>query len=107
MRKFWNLKSWGATLTREFFLFEINLGKIALENQELIRKEVEIFIQSNKIQSDVIIDFKFVTKKEIKALNKKYRNINFATDVLSFPIWPDLKSIPKNSKVNLGDIVIC
>ena len=46
-------------------------------------------------------------KNEIKKLNYKYRNINKATDVLSFPIESDINII-KTCKFNLlGDIFIC
>lgn len=36
----------------------------------------------------------------------KYRGVNKATDVLSFPIYTCLKEIPKDNSFLLGDIVI-
>ncbi len=42
----------------------------------------------------------------MKALNMKYRGVNKATDVLSFPIYTCLKEIPKDNSFLLGDIVI-
>ena len=41
--------------------------------------------------------------KGIKKLNKKFRNKNKATDILSFPLQ---KKIKIKNKLNLGDIVI-
>ena len=41
--------------------------------------------------------------KGIKKLNKKFRNKNKATDILSFPLQ---KKIKVKNKLNLGDIVI-
>ena len=63
--------------------------------------------------------YKFINKKancsvlltnnrQIKLLNKKFRNKNKATDILSFPFYgkKDLKKNIKNKKIYLGDIVI-
>lgn len=47
----------------------------------------------------------FVSKEEIKKLNKKYRKKNKATDVLSFDLTTNYKLPTKNSY--LGEIVIC
>ena len=54
----------------------------------------------------------FCGKVKIKSLNNKYRQINKATDVLSFPIFenlrPDKKVSEKNlPQIELGDLVIC
>lgn len=48
----------------------------------------------------------FVNDRRMKALNMKYRGVNKATDVLSFPIYTSLKEIPKDNSFLLGDIVI-
>ena len=39
----------------------------------------------------------FVTSKEIKTLNKKYRNINKPTDILSFPLEKKAGQIVMNT----------
>ncbi len=83
------------------------IENIALNNQNIIKKEVETFLMNNKIASGIFVDVKFVSISQIKALNKKYRKIDKPTDVLSFPIWKSLKNIPKKGKINLGDIIIC
>ena len=47
--------------------------------------------------------------KEIKSLNKKFRNKNKSTDVLSFPFYDKNKLkrlIKKEKEVYLGDIII-
>lgn len=55
-----------------------------------------------KESSDYEISVCFVNNKEIKALNKEYRNIDEETDVLSFPLEEDfIVPIPL-----LGDIII-
>jgi probable rRNA maturation factor len=50
-----------------------------------------------------------VNKTKIRRLNRDYRNINKATDVLSFPIDEPVKNERKNDeeKIILGDIFIC
>ncbi len=48
-------------------------------------------------------------EKEIKKLNKKFRNKNKVTDVLSFPFYNPKEfklKIKKNKEVYLGDIII-
>ena len=47
--------------------------------------------------------------KEIKRLNKKFRNKNKSTDVLSFPFYKKKKlkeNILKKKEIYLGDVVI-
>ena len=47
--------------------------------------------------------------KEIKNLNKKFRNKNKSTDILSFPFYNKeklKKKIKKNKEIYLGDIII-
>jgi len=46
----------------------------------------------------------FVTADEIRALNKKWRNKDKATDVLAFPLG-DFNH--ETGKTELGDIIIC
>ncbi len=55
------------------------------------------------------VSVSFVEPEEIKILNGNYRNIPEATDVLSFPMYPDFKTLQETSKeqaVILGDIVL-
>lgn len=80
------------------------------------QKEIEPVIldvlKEKGLDGNFEIDLKFVDKNEVQALNKKYRQINKPTDVLSFPIHTkdvilsaarDLSEAP----VLLGDIIIC
>ncbi|MBC7540306.1 MAG: rRNA maturation RNase YbeY [Bacteriovorax sp.] len=51
-------------------------------------------------------------KRKIQSMNQKYRQIDKATDVLSFPVFenlrPDKLVTEKNlPQVELGDLVIC
>jgi probable rRNA maturation factor len=53
-------------------------------------------IKETILGSKYELSFVFVSAKKIRALNKTYRNIDRATDILSFPL-------SKNS----GEILIC
>lgn len=52
------------------------------------------------------VDIKYLKEEEIKILNKKYRDIEKSTDVLSFPMI-DFKDDKVQNHNMLGDIVIC
>ena len=53
------------------------------------------------------ISLSFVSKEEIRSLNKIYRNIDSITDVLSFPLIEDFEEIDSDDEFMLGDVVIC
>jgi len=60
---------------------------------------------------DFELNIFLTTNNTIRAYNKKYRNIDKATDILSFPYYPDLKPgeriVPKlPTDKQLGDIII-
>jgi len=72
--------------------------------KELEKAALKVF-KDKKIEGDFEIGLRIVGKAEIKKLNKVYRKIDSATDVLSFPIF---QKPPKNEKkIPLGDIIIC
>ncbi|MEK7062077.1 MAG: rRNA maturation RNase YbeY [Patescibacteria group bacterium] len=59
-------------------------------------------------QKHFIIDVSIVSRTGIKGLNKKYRQKDETTDVLSFPVFENLSETSKiNAPVLLGEIVIC
>jgi probable rRNA maturation factor len=85
-------------------------AKLKAKNyQKLMLEIASATLKELKIKQSFDISVVMTNNLKIKALNKKYRNINKATDVLSFPIYSkvELKKL-KASKdlLNLGDIVI-
>ena len=79
-----------------------------------IKKIFDLALKECKIKEDVAVNVFFVSEKEIRRLNKKHRDIDKITDVLSFPM---LEIKPGNNLENfkddlfkeifLGDIAIC
>jgi probable rRNA maturation factor len=49
----------------------------------------------------------FVDAAEMRELNRLYREIDGATDVLSFPQYAARAEIPMDAYVLIGDVVIC
>lgn len=77
-------------------------------NQELIEKVALAVLDYEKINSNAEISFTAVTLQEIHQINLKHRDIDRPTDVLSFPLINfETESIPVDSKIYLGDIIIC
>ncbi len=56
------------------------------------------------VGTDYEVSITFVDDKEIKRLNKIYRDVDSSTDVLSFPIYDEDEDVPYTPL--LGDIVI-
>ena len=69
---------------------------------------VEIY-PASKNYEDVEISLTFMNPDEIREINREYRNVNEATDVLSFPLIDENTpvEIPELPVLSLGDIVIC
>ena len=65
----------------------------------------------------VEISLSFVSPEEIHELNRDYRGVDRVTDVLSFPLFEDLRELPDEDPeelpeedpepIALGDVVIC
>lgn len=71
--------------------------KISIENaqnkipftdslNQLLNKVVELSLKEADFETEVEVYILLIDNKEIKEINKKHRNIDAATDVLSFPI---------------------
>lgn len=77
---------------------------------------VETALEEKNIDNeDVSISINAVDKETIQKINKEYRNIDKATDVLSFPIFSreeincfsNTEESKKMKEIELGDIIIC
>jgi probable rRNA maturation factor len=82
--------------------------KIPVGIRLLIRKCCHAALIGEKINHDAEVSVTFVNNEEIHSLNKEYRGIDRATDVLSFPLGEngEYDENPENGAYVLGDIVI-
>lgn len=87
-------------------LFENNTNEKI--NYELIEKVISESLKYEGISNNAEISVTIVDNEEIRKINNKFRNIDKATDVLSFPLIDfNAESLPEdNSKIYLGDIII-
>ncbi len=70
-----------------------------------INKTVEAVLDLENFTKNVEVSIVFVDNNEIKKINKRFRNIDKPTDVLSFPLL-DGSELKDNEVVMLGDIII-
>lgn len=89
--------------------------KVTKELRDLVRNAAKAVLLYMEFGTNVEISVMFTDNEEIRRLNRKHRNIDRATDVLSFPlieydqdgyvVEEDMDFNP-NGEMLLGDIVI-
>ena len=81
-----------------------------IEIKNVIIQVLKECFKEESIGDKITLTIILTNSEEIKRINKKYRNIDKETDVLSFPMY-EKEEIPNAIKQNietiLGDIVIC
>ena len=82
--------------------------KIPTGVRMLIRRSCTAVLRSEEFKGSAEVGVRFVDDEEIQALNKKYRDIDSVTDVLSFPLGIEgVYDINNDTGAQLlGDIVI-
>jgi probable rRNA maturation factor len=83
--------------------------KVPVGIRLLIRRCCQAVLTTEKFGKDAEVSVSFVSNKEIKELNKIYRNKDSVTDVLSFPLTSEDGTVevnPETGAVQLGDVVI-
>ena len=59
-----------------------------LEYEDIVKKVFEECFKEEKMEeSKLYITVTFTNPENIRKINKEYRNIDYATDVLSFPMF--------------------
>lgn len=86
---------------------EVKFINVPEKYHALIKKTCEECQKKFQFNPHSTVVIEFTTAEKIRHLNKKYRQIDKPTDVLSFPIWKNLKDMPQTGKVLLGDVIIC
>lgn len=91
------------------FVIERTNDKVDL--RKIIYDIVENVLTEQNIYADIIdVSIQSASVDEIRKINNEYRNIDRATDVLSFPIFTkdELQCLDNNIKeIELGDIILC
>ena len=90
---------------------EINFLDIEEKKEyiEILNKVLEKCFEEEKLNSEKLyINIVLTNPKNIKEINKQYRNIDKETDVLSFPMFEreELTKLENENPDILGDIVI-
>lgn len=87
-------------------LFENNTNEEI--NYKLIENVISEALRYEGVNDNTEVSVTIVDNEEIRKINNKFRNIDRATDVLSFPLIDfDNESLPEDgSKIYLGDIII-
>lgn len=84
-----------------------NLTKSEVDEQPLL-VAIRQFLPKYGITDNVEVELNIVGHDRMKRLNRIYRQRDYATDVLSFPIWHNLEAIKANQEqISLGSVVIC
>lgn len=90
--------------------FENNQEKetVSYSLKMLIRRSVEATLAHEEIDDDCEVSVTFVDNEEIREINRKFRNIDRATDVLSFPLFDEdgMDAHVEELDCMLGDIVL-
>lgn len=93
-----------------YFENEQKKHSIKYKMQMLIRRTILETLDYEGMENDVEVSVTFVDDEGIRALNKKFRNLDKPTDVLSFPLldYEGESEEPFFDELchNLGDIVI-
>ena len=90
------------------YIFDDRQDKIDIKDElyEKIEDIVEKVLDYEGYSDDYDISISFVDNKEIHELNKQFRGVDRATDVLSFPMLSDEFEDVEYEEMSLGDIVV-
>lgn len=82
--------------------------KLPTGTRLLVRKACTATLVEENFEEAAEIDVTFVTDEQIKAINLEFRNIDSATDVLSFPLGENgvYDTNPATGAKMLGDVII-
>ena len=80
------------------------------EYEKLFNDVVAESLRYEEFDENCEISLSIVDNDEIQAINKQFRNIDSATDVLSFPLLTfeedEVCDVNENDEIMLGDIII-
>lgn len=81
-----------------------------MEEEKLIQTVVETVLEEEKIRKNLDVSVTLTNNENIRKINAEHRNIDKATDVLSFPMFDrsEIEGLRKESETEdiLGDIIV-
>src|SRR5205085_16625 len=75
-------------------------------SRKKIKSAVYLVCEENEVKSKIEVSIAIVGDRKMKLLNKKYRDKEGTTNILSFPLAEGEQSKLPSDVVRLGDIVI-
>ena len=73
----------------------------------LLRRAIMLTLESEGLEGEYDVSLAVVDADEIREINKSFRNVDSATDVLSFPLSEDVFGEDNSLPISLGDIIVC
>ena len=92
-----------------FFSVAGEIKKVRFGLKRIVKKAVAMTLREENFPHGADLSVTFCDNEYIRELNRKYRNKDVHTDVLSFPMFADYEleaMVPGEEPVLLGDIVI-
>lgn len=82
--------------------------KVDDDLRELVRRAITAAFEYEGVEDDAEVSVTFVSDRIIREINREYRGIDRATDVLSFPLVEDgnLDDAFDGERLQLGDVVL-
>ena len=75
-------------------------------NRKRIKRAINAVLREEKMQTPVEVSVAIIGDRKMRALNKKYRDLDKTTNVLSFQLSEGEQSHLPSDVVRLGDIVV-
>lgn len=75
-------------------------------NRKKVKDTIATVLQKKGIVSSIEVSLAFVGDRKMQALNKKFRNLDRTTNILSFPLGEGEQTHLPTDRLRLGDIVI-
>jgi probable rRNA maturation factor len=75
-------------------------------NRKKVKETIELVLARKNITSPTEVSLAFVGDRKMHSLNKKFRNLDKTTNILSFPLSEGEQTHLPPDRLRLGDIVI-
>jgi probable rRNA maturation factor len=87
----------------KIFIFVESRYKV---NRRKIKQTVHAVLDEKGVSSPSEVSLAFIGDRKMRALNKKFRNIDKTTNILSFPLIEGEPTVILGNILRLGDIII-